>query len=116
MKELTINQTQEGDVTILEMKGPINIHTSMDAEEHLNAVIDHGDTLKLLIDLTETSFVSSSGLRSLLNCSKKMKQKNIPLAFCSLSETVREVFSLSGFDSIVNVQDTREGGLQNLNS
>ena len=91
IKDLANKISKEDDVTILEFSGPINIHTSMAAEVCINQIIDDG-AIKLIIDLAGSLFVSSSGLRSFLSCSKKMKSKNIPLTFCNLNHTVKEVF------------------------
>ena len=62
--------SKDGDVTVLEIQGPMNINTSVDAENCINQIIE-GSDVKLLIDLRDTTFVSSSGLRVFLATSKK---------------------------------------------
>lgn len=109
--EIETTITKEGDVTVLGINGPINVNTSADAETCINKILEEENNIKLLIDLKEATFVSSSGIRTFLSISKKMKAKNLPLAFCSLNNTIQEVFSISGFDALVNVIDTREKAL-----
>ena len=106
--------TKNGNITILEIKGPMNINTSLDAETCINKILEDNNNLKLIIDLKETTFVSSSGLRVFLSTSKKMKSKRLPLTLCALNNTVQEVFSISGFSTFVNVAKTREEALTAL--
>ena len=37
-----------------------------------------------------------------------MKAKKFPLVLCSLNSTVQEVFSISGFSTLINVAKNRE--------
>ena len=67
--------TEDKDVTVLEINGPLNINTSIDAESCINKILERGSDVKLVIDLKGTTFVSSSGLRVFLSTSKKMKAK-----------------------------------------
>ena len=102
--------TTEDGITILAISGPINVNTSTDVEACINKVIeDH--KVRLLIDLKGTAFVSSSGLRAFLSISKKMQSQECPLVFCSPSSIVEEVFSISGFGTLVNVKKTKEEAL-----
>lgn len=103
--------TKEGNVIILEINGPMNINTSIDIDTCINKIIEGNNDVKLLIDLKGTTFVSSSGLRVFLSTSKKMKSKKFPLVLCSLNTTVQEVFSISGFNTLINVTKTREEAL-----
>lgn len=114
--EMETTVTKRDDVTILEINGPMNINTSIDAESCINKIIEEdGDKpVKLLIDLKATTFVSSSGLRVFLSTSKKMKSKKLPFVLCSLNNTVQEVFSISGFSTLISVAKDREDGLSLL--
>ena len=111
--EMETKVNKEGEVTILEIQGPMNINTSIDAEVCIDKIIED-DKVKLLIDLKDTTFVSSSGLRVFLSTSKKMKAKKLPLVLCSLNSTVQEVFSISGFSTLIKVTNTREEALSFL--
>ena len=56
-------------VTLVAMEGNLDTNTSVDAQSHINALIDEGAT-KLLTDFTKVDFVSSAGLRVLLATAK----------------------------------------------
>ena len=109
--EIAINHRQEDDFIIIEINGPINVNTSGNVSTYIDQTITDNNDTKLIIDLQNTPFVSSSGIRTFLSVAKKMKSQNRSLAFCSPNKTVQEVFSISGFDALVKVTQTREEAL-----
>lgn len=111
--EIKIND--ENGVTVVEILGSLDTNTAREAENTVNDIVD-SDKEKLLIDLKETTFVSSAGLRVFLATSKKMTAQGKSLAFCSPNEVVQEVFDISGFSSILNVSPSRSEALGMLNN
>ena len=98
-------------VTVVAMEGNLDTNTSVDAQSHINALIDEGAT-KLLTDFTKVDFVSSAGLRVLLATAKKLGGIGGSLRICGLNEAVNEVFEISGFSTILEVFPTRDNALQ----
>lgn len=97
----------EGDISIISLTGSLDTNTSKEAEDQINKLIEEG-SIKLLIDLTDLDYISSSGLRILLSTSKKLKSLRGEMRICGLNETVNEVFEISGFTMIFNVLKTLE--------
>lgn len=62
--------------------------------------------MNLLIDCDELDYVSSAGLRVILNAARSYK--NVPLEFatCNMQDHVREVFEISGFDSFISIYES----------
>lgn len=61
-----------------------------------------GDQLRL--DLTDVAFVASSGLRVMLKWAQEFDRHGFSLVVTNANDTVREVFSMSGFDTILKVE------------
>lgn len=59
----------------------------------------------VVVDLTNSAFVASSGLRVLLKHAQRLNDSGGKLAVCGVNPTVAEVFSISGFDSIIESFD-----------
>jgi len=95
----------EGDISIISLTGSLDTNTSKEAEDQMNKLLDEGTT-KLLIDLTDLDYISSSGLRILLSTSKKLKPLKGEMRICGLNETVNEVFEISGFTMIFKIFKT----------
>jgi anti-sigma B factor antagonist len=97
----------EGDISIISLTGSLDTNTSKEAEDQINKLLEEG-SIKLLIDLTDLDYVSSSGLRILLSISKKLKSLRGEMRICGLNETVNEVFEISGFTMIFKIFKTIE--------
>ncbi|MEA4861692.1 MAG: STAS domain-containing protein [Victivallaceae bacterium] len=82
----------------LSFSGRLDASTSQEADQQLRNQLD--DCVKLLIDLEELTYISSAGLRVLLIIAKQMKNHDGDLVLCNLSDTVQEVFDISGFSAI----------------
>jgi anti-anti-sigma factor len=76
-------------------------------QETLAAEID--DDLKgMVLDFEQLNYISSAGLRVILLTARVLQRQGGKLAICSLSDSIREVFEISGFDKIIPVHSTRE--------
>lgn len=110
---MEIKQREEGVVTIVEFIGQLDSETSLTAENHIFQLIDKGAE-NLIIDLTQTEFINSAGLKFFLAASKQMKLKK-RIKFCNPNEIVLGVLELSGFMTILDVKRSVEAALQELN-
>lgn len=68
---MDINVTTTADVLIFDFIGALDTNTSAKTESEINKHLDK--THKIIINLKETTFVSSAGLRIFLATAKKMK-------------------------------------------
>lgn len=103
---MNITQKNIRDIRIIYIFGNLDTDTSTDAEKEIFACIKEGCT-KLVINLKETAYVSSSGLRVMLATAKKMKGIG-ELRISNLTEIVEEVFDISGFSQILNIDVSEE--------
>ena len=60
---------------------------------------------KLTVDLKMTEYISSAGLRELLSAHKKVSAGGGQMVVRELGEEVREVFLITGFLEILNVEE-----------
>lgn len=61
-----------------------------------------------LLDLSKVTFLSSSGLQSLLGAAKISKKEEIRFAVCCMQAMVKDVFSLSGFDRFIESYPSKQ--------
>jgi len=64
-----------------------------------------------LLDLSEVTFLSSSGLQVLLAGAKTSKKESIRYRIYGMKEMVSDVFFLSGFDNFIDSFQTKEEAL-----
>jgi anti-sigma B factor antagonist len=107
---MDIKSQEIGDVTVIEIFGKIDTNTSPDAQRLIDEKIE-GGAAKLLIDLGQVEFVSSTGLRVFLVTAKRLNGSGGSLHLCGLNETVNEIFEISGFSTILDVFPNRDEAL-----
>ena len=66
------------------------------------AILDGGDNA--VIDLSGCNYVSSAGLRVLLSAQKTMNKQG-SMVVRNVSEEVREIFDVTGFVDILNIEE-----------
>jgi anti-anti-sigma factor len=100
---MDIAQVRDGDVVIVQLKGRFDSSAAQFAEIRLSgALLDHPP--RLALDMSELDYISSAGLRALLVLAKKVQQANGKVVLFGLVPNVREVFAVSGFDTIFSIQ------------
>jgi anti-sigma B factor antagonist len=67
-----------------------------------------------IVDLSQISFLSSSGLQAILAGAKKSKKDGIKYGVSGMNEMVKDVFVLSGFDRFIEAFDSLEGAMDSL--
>lgn len=69
---------------------------------------------RVLFDFSDLDYISSAGLRVVLMAAKRLKESGGKMALCSLNEMIKEVFEVSGFDRILDIQPNAESGRARL--
>lgn len=99
---MDITTRTQGEVTIVALAGNLDSITSPQAQQALDAVIA-GGAKKVAVDFTHLDYISSAGLRVMLGTAKQLMAKGGGLKTFGLNQTVREVFDISGFSTILAV-------------
>ena len=100
---MEISQERDGDVVTVRLSGRLDSSAASSAEEQLSAALV-GTPPRVAIDMSELVYISSAGLRVLLVLAKKVQQQQGKVALGGLAENVREVFAVSGFDTIFPIE------------
>ena len=98
---MTIDIKKNTDETIIEIVGRLDTITAPALEKTINE--DIGDTKNLVLDLKGMEYISSAGLRVILGAQKKM-QKLGSMKVINVSESVMDVFSMTGFADILVIE------------
>jgi anti-anti-sigma factor len=71
-------------------------------EEAIRNAIGQEDRA-LIMDFEELVYISSAGLRAILMTAKSLSGRGAKFALCSLSQQIRKVFEISGFDKFIAI-------------
>ena len=104
-----VNVTGNG-VMVVAIEGRVDGTTAQRFQRVLGAVADAG-TKGMVLDLENLTYISSAAFRVLLGLTKAQARKGGTLTVCSVPESLRKVFEVSGFDQIIPVHDSQAEAL-----
>ncbi|MGE3319118.1 MAG: STAS domain-containing protein [Candidatus Berkiella sp.] len=98
---------------VISLSGRIDSTAAVEFEEKIIEIIDKGNNT-MIIDFLRIQFISSAGLRVLLLAAKKVKPYGGKIVLCDMSKDVREVFDISGFSSIFDIQENVQSAIDSI--
>ncbi len=112
---MEISSEVKGRALIANIGERIDGSNALDFQNALTELISDNER-DVILDFENLKYISSAGLRVILMTAKAVQRQNAQLMVCSLSESVREVFKISGFDRIIPVADSQEDAIAATNS
>ena len=98
---------------ILALSGKLDATSAKTFEDKILGLINSG-AQRLVVDLSQLEYVSSSGLRVFLLAAKHLHRSNGKIALYSLNDHIRQIFDLSGFSSILSIYGSRVEAFKGL--
>ena len=98
---MTIEKKVNGSTLEVAVEGRLDTVTAPELEAELNKDLGSAETLTL--DFSKLEYISSAGLRVLLSAHKAMSGKG-GMKVIHVNEIVREVFEVTGFTDILNIE------------
>jgi len=95
---------------VLEPRGRLDGRSTPAFEERLLGCIEAGERA-VLLDCGNLDYISSAGLRAVLTASKRLSDLNGRFALCALNASVREIFRISCFDTIIAIHSDAAAAL-----
>ena len=98
---MTITKTMNDKTLNIALEGRLDTMTAPDLEAELSKSLADCDSL--VFDFSKLDYISSAGLRVLLSAHKAMVTKG-GMKITNVNEMVREVFDVTGFSDILNIE------------
>ena len=98
---MTIEIKRHADEITIEVVGRLDTTTAPTLDKTISE--DVADTQRLTLDLQGLEYISSAGLRVLLNAQKKL-QKNGALTVKNVRTEVMEILEMTGFADILTIE------------
>ena len=98
---MTINKTAEAGKLTLALEGRLDTGTAPQLEAELKSSLDGVTTL--VLDFAGLEYISSAGLRVLLGAQKVMAKQG-GMVIRNVNEVISEVFEVTGFVDILNIE------------
>ena len=91
-------------VSVVKITGRVDSATAPDVERALQDLIE-ADRHQVVLDLHDTEYMSSAGLRVLVSTLKAARKSGGDLKLAQLSGRVKEVLDLAGLTPVFNIYD-----------
>lgn len=102
---MEITVSQQNDVMVIAVQGRLDTDGSTELEDWKDKNLDPPDC-DVIMDFSRLDYISSAGLRTLLNLSKLIKKHSYTFSICSAQAHVKEVLEISGFDTFIPLYRT----------
>ncbi len=110
---LELQTDQIEGALVISVNGRIDGLNAQEFHDNLDKEIV-GSENPVVLDLEKLSYISSAGLRSILLIAKTLKGKNTRFMLCSLSDPIKEIFEIAGFDKIIDVIKSRSDAIATI--
>lgn len=93
------------DKTIITLKGELDTVAVQGLSDKLTSVINSSlNTAKQVVfDFSQLEYISSAGMRVLLQFNKQANEKGESVVITGMSENILQIFQLVGFDKIFTI-------------
>lgn len=103
---IDVRWVRKDGVLIVVLNGIIDSSSAPQLQRALESGIGPADRA-LLLDFEQVSFLSSAGLGIFLIFSRKFDAPGKQFGVCALSDSVRNVIAISGFDRLIKIYNSQ---------
>jgi len=102
---------QEGEASVVEVHGEVDMHTSPKLHQLLREVCEN-QPAKIVVDLSKVEYMDSSGIGTLVEIFRRVKGFRGDMVLVSLQPRVRGVFEITKLDKFFTIRDSVAEALQ----
>ncbi|HYU83616.1 MAG TPA: STAS domain-containing protein [Kribbellaceae bacterium] len=100
--DLSLTTRTEGERTVVEVGGEIDVYTAPKLREKLIELVNAGE-YHLVVDLEKVDFLDSTGLGVLVGGLKRVRTHNGSLSLVCTSERLLKVFRITGLTKVFDI-------------
>ena len=97
--ELSVSTREEGQFTVVEVGGEVDVYTAPRLREAVVSAIDAGN-VKLVIDVDRVDFLDSTGVGVLVGALKKVRGEGGTLDIVCTQPRLLKIFDITGLDKV----------------
>jgi anti-sigma B factor antagonist len=110
--DLSVQEPDAGVRTVV-VTGEIHVSSAPEFSRRLNEAIG-GDDSPIALDLSDVTFIDSTGLGVLLNGLRRVTREGRRMALACANPTVLRLFQVTRLDSTFEILPTREDAVEHL--
>lgn len=111
MAEFNTSIQEQGDISIIKLKGFLDAHTAPVLENNFNDLINK-NKFKIVVDFKDLAYISSAGLGVFMAYIEKVRENNGDIKLAAMNDKVYNIFDLLGFPLLYEIFKTVEEALK----
>ena len=109
--QFDLKTDEHGRTLVISVAGRIDAVNSREFRGDLEQTTRSYDGSAIILDFENLSYISSTGLRSILLLAETLDRQKKKFALCSLPSSILEIIQTTGFDNIINVYVSRSSAI-----
>jgi len=111
MEEFSINTRNQNDITILNLNGFLDAHTSVELEKCFEEIIAE-DKFKIVVNFDKLSYISSAGLGVFMAYIETARNNTGDIKLCSMSDKIYNIFDMLGFPILFEIYKEEKSAIE----
>ena len=103
--DLSLSTRVEGDRTVVEVGGEIDVYTAPKLREQLVDLVTDG-TYHIVVDMENVDFLDSTGLGVLVGGLKRVRSHDGSLRLVCTQERILKIFRITGLTKVFPIHDS----------
>src|SRR4029077_2453053 len=112
---LSSEKLDSGADYVVSLGGEVDLYTAPELKQELHRLVGEGAT-RIVIDMTETTFIDSTALGVLLSVVKRVRPDGGAVVLVCPDRNVKRIFEITLLDRVFAIVDTREEAFDELAS
>jgi anti-sigma B factor antagonist len=108
--DLALATREEGDRTVVQVTGEVDVYTAPKLREQLVSLVDAG-RYHIIVDLDAVEFLDSTGLGVLVGGLKRVRTHDGSLRLVCSQERILKIFRITGLTKVFPIHDSVEDAL-----
>ncbi|MEY3579439.1 MAG: anti-sigma factor antagonist [Pseudomonadota bacterium] len=98
---MSIHTFGRDNTFVIQPSGDMSKPSLLELDAMLQTALEEG-MQNIIFDFTDLTYISSDGLRIILDAIKKLPSKDYPVAIVGMKPAVRSLFEVGGFMELIN--------------
>ena len=111
MEGFEVSKSENGDVSILYIKGYLEAHTAPDLETEFQKLVD-AKKYNIIVNFQDLSYISSAGLGVFMGFIEDIRKNGGDIKLTDMKPKIFRVFDLLGFPTLYDILDEETKALE----
>ncbi|MDQ3019334.1 MAG: STAS domain-containing protein [Bacteroidota bacterium] len=111
MEEFSINTKQQDNITILNLNGFLDAHTSVELEKSFEDILSQSN-YNIIVNFDKLTYISSAGLGVFMAFIETARNNSGDIKLCAMSDKIYNIFDMLGFPILFEIYKEEKSAIE----